>query len=52
MTVLLAFCMPCSMKANAAIEIIENDIQPKNVAITIDGTSVRVSGAAGQTLYI
>lgn len=52
LTAILAFCTPCSAKANAAIEIIENDIQPSNVAISIDGTSVRVSGAAGQTLYI
>lgn len=52
MTALLAFCMPCSAKANVAIEIIENEMLSSNVAITIEGTSVRVSGAAGQTLYV
>lgn len=50
---MLSLCAPCSASASAAIEIIEND-QPSfsNVAITIEGTSVRVTGAAGQTLYI
>lgn len=52
MTVLLAFCMPCSAKANVAIEIIENEMLSSNVAINIEGTSVRVSCAAGQTLYV
>lgn len=52
MTALLAFCMPCSAKANVAIEIIENEMLSSNVAINIEGTSVRVSGAAGQTLYV
>lgn len=53
LTAILSLCMPCSASANAAIEIIENDqLSLGNVAITIEGTSVRVVGAAGQTLYI
>ena len=54
MMALLTLCAPVQVRANAAIEIIENDIQPNgdNVSISIEGTAVRVTGANGQVLYV
>lgn len=49
---LMAFCMPVQMRASAAIEIIENDMQPNAACITVNGSQIRVSGANGQTLYV
>lgn len=51
---MFSFCMPADAMASCAIEIVDNDLQPSadNVNITIEGTSVRVTGANGQTLYV
>lgn len=39
------------IKANTAIEIIDNDLQ-QNVSVSINESTLHVSGASGQTLYI
>jgi len=45
-----AMALPLSASAKSAVELIENE-QPE-VSIIVDGSSVRVSGASGMTLYV
>lgn len=52
MMALLTLCAPVQMRANAAIEIIENDFQPTAANITVNGGSIRVSGANGKIMYV
>lgn len=52
MMALLTLCAPVQMRANAAIEIIENDLQPTAANITVNGGSIRVSGANGKIMYV
>lgn len=47
---MLAFASPLSANANEAIEFIENDVQ--NISVVVSGSSVRVGGASGMTLYV
>lgn len=49
MMALLTLCAPVQVRANAAIEIIENDLQPTAANITVNGGSIRVSGANGKS---
>lgn len=42
--------MPQVARAEAAVEIIENDIE--QVGIFVQGTSLRITGAAGQTVQV
>ena len=41
---------PLTSRANAALEIIDNDFQ--NVVISVSESTIHVSGGAGQTLSI
>ena len=52
MMALLTLCAPVQVRANAAIEIIENDLQPTPANITVNGGSIRVSGANGKIMYV
>ena len=52
MMALLTLCAPVQVRANAAIEIIENDLQPTAANITVNGGSIRVSGANGKIMYV
>lgn len=52
MMALLTLCAPVQVRANAAIEIIENDLQPTAANITVNGGSIRVSGANGNIMYV
>lgn len=52
MMALLTVCAPVQARANAAIEIIENDLQPTAANITVNGGTIRVSGANGKTMYV
>ena len=52
MMALLTLCTPVQVRANAAIEIIENDLQPTAANITVNGGSIRVSGANGKIMYV
>lgn len=52
MMALLTLCAPVQVRANAAIEIIENDLQPTVANITVNGGTIRVSGANGKTMYV
>ena len=52
MMALLTLCAPDQVRANAAIEIIENDFQPTAANITVNGGSIRVSGANGKIMYV
>lgn len=52
MMALLTLCAPVQMRANAAIEIIENDLQPTAANITVNGGSIRVSDANGKIMYV
>lgn len=52
MMALLTLCAPVQMRANAAIEIIENDLQPTAANITVNGGLIRVSGANGKIMYV
>ena len=52
MMALLTLCAPVQVRANAAIEIIENDLQPTATNITVNGGSIRVSGANGKIMYV
>lgn len=52
MMALLTVCAPVQVRANAAIEIIENDLQPTAANITVNGGTIRVSGANGKTMYV
>lgn len=52
MMALLTLCAPVQVRANAAIEIIENDFQPTAANITVNGGSIRVSGANGKIMYV
>lgn len=52
MMALLTLCAPVQVHANAAIEIIENDLQPTAANITVNGGTIRVSGANGKTMYV
>ena len=52
MMALLTLCAPVQMRANAAIEIIENDLQPTAANITVNGGSICVSGANGKIMYV
>ncbi len=52
MMALLTLCAPVQMRANAAIEIIENDLQPTAANFTVNGGSIRVSGANGKIMYV
>lgn len=52
MMALLTLCAPVQVRANAAIEIIENDLQPTAANITVNGGTIRVSGANGKTMYV
>lgn len=52
MMALLMLCAPVQVRANAAIEIIENDLQPTAANITVNGGSIRVSGANGKIMYV
>lgn len=42
--------LPQTARAEAAVEIIENEIE--EVGIYVQGTSLRITGAAGQTLQV
>lgn len=52
MMALLTLCAPVQVRANAAIEIIENDLQPTAANIMVNGGSIRVSGANGKIMYV
>ena len=52
MMALLTLCAPVQVRANAAIESIENDLQPTAANITVNGGSIRVSGANGKIMYV
>lgn len=52
MMALLTLCAPVQVRANAAIEIIENALQPTAANITVNGGSIRVSGANGKIMYV
>ena len=52
MMALLTLCAPVQVRANAAIEIIENDLQPTAANITVNGGLIRVSGANGKIMYV
>lgn len=52
MMALLTLCAPVQVRANAAIEIIENDFQPTAANITVNGGSIRVSGVNGKIMYV
>ena len=52
MMALLTLCAPVQVRANAVIEIIENDLQPTAANITVNGGSIRVSGANGKIMYV
>lgn len=52
MMALLTLCAPVQVRAYAAIEIIENDLQPTAANITVNGGSIRVSGANGKIMYV
>ena len=52
MMALLTLCAPVQVRANAAIEIIENYLQPTAANITVKGGSIRVSGANGKIMYV
>lgn len=52
MMALLTLCAPVQVRANAAIEIIENDLQPTAANITVNGGAIRVSGANGKIMYV
>ena len=52
MMALFTLCAPVQVRANAAIEIIENDLQPTAANITVNGGTIRVSGANGKTMYV
>ena len=52
MMALLTLCAPVQVRANAAIEIIENDLQPTATNITVNGGSIRGSGANGKIMYV
>ena len=52
MMALLTLCAPVQVRANAAIDIIENDLQPTAANITVNGGSIRVSGANGKIMYV
>lgn len=52
MMAMLTLCAPVQVRANAAIEIIENDLQPTAANITVNGGTIRVSGANGKTMYV
>lgn len=52
MMALLILCAPVQVRANVAIEIIENDLQPTAANITVNGGTIRVSGANGKTMYV
>lgn len=52
MMALLTLCAPVQVRANAAIEIIENDLQPTAANITVNGGSIRVSSANGKIMYV
>lgn len=52
MMALLTLCAPVQVRANAAIEIIENDLQLTAANITVNGGTIRVSGANGKTMYV
>lgn len=52
MMALLTVCAPVQVRANAAIEIIENDLQPTAANITVNGGTIRVFGANGKTMYV
>ena len=52
MMALLTLCAPVQVRANAAIEIIENDLQLTAANITVNGGSIRVSGANGKIMYV
>lgn len=52
MMALLTLCAPVQVRANAAIEIIENDLQPTAANITVNGGTIRVSGANGKIMYV
>ena len=52
MMALLTLCAPVQVRANAAIEIIENDLQPTAANIAVTGGSIRVSGANGKIMYV
>ena len=52
MMALLTLCAPVQVRAKAAIEIIENDLQPTAANITVNGGSIRVSGANGKIMYV
>lgn len=45
-----AFALPSFASTNNAVELFENDSQ--EVSMIVNGSSVRVSGASGQTLYV
>ena len=49
---LFSFSMPAKTMASTAIEIIENDLQPTAANITVNGGSIRVSGANGKIMYV
>lgn len=46
-----AMVMPMQLYAVPAIEVIENDFQTISISVT-DESTLRVTGAAGQMLYI
>ena len=52
LAVLFSFSMPAKTMASTAIEIIENDLQPTAANITVNGGSIRVSGANGKIMYV
>lgn len=52
MMALLTLYAPVQVRANAAIEIIENDLLPTAANITVNGGLIRVSGANGKTMYV
>ncbi len=52
MMAMLTLCAPVQVRANVAIEIIENDLQPTAANITVNGATIRVSGANGKTMYV
>lgn len=47
---LFAFASPLYVSAAEAVEFIDNDVQ--TVSVIVSGSSVRVGGAYGMTLYI
>lgn len=47
---LIAMVAPSYANASEAVEFIENDVQ--TVSVVVNGSSVRVGGANGMTLYV